>query len=99
MIEIWNEDSRLVIIHIYNPCKKLKIVDFGLLEGQEERRVVWCGDFNVHNTLWGGDRTDQNGTVIEGFMDTKDLVCLNDGSSTRINPKMQSKSVLDLTLI
>lgn len=49
--------------------------------------------------MWGGDRIDHNGLVVEELMDMKNLVCLNDCSLTRINLKAQCKSVLDLTLI
>lgn len=57
----------------YNPCKKLEIHLMESIEGQEEKRVIWCGDFNAHNTLWGGDRIDHYGLVVEELMDMKNL--------------------------
>ncbi len=61
--------------------------------------MVWCGDFNGHNTLWGSDRTDINGQIIEEMLDEKNLVCLNNGECTRIDVNTGKKSVLDLTLV
>ncbi len=55
-------------------------------------------DFNAHCTLWGGDRTDSNGLIVEDLMDSLGLVCLNDGSLTRVNCSTCSESSLDLTL-
>jgi len=50
--------ENLVIIHFYNPCKRLELGLMEEVEGQEGRKVVWCGDFNAHNPLWGGKRVD-----------------------------------------
>ena len=25
-----------------------------------------CRDFNAHSTLWGSERTDANGSIVEG---------------------------------
>lgn len=55
------------------------------IESQNNCNVVWCGDFNGHNTLWGNERTESNGQVIEELLDEKNLVCLNDGRSTSID--------------
>lgn len=38
-------------------------------------KLIVCGDFNAHNTLWGSIKTDGNGSVIEEFMDDNLLVC------------------------
>lgn len=50
-------------------------------------------------TLWGGKKTDRNGMIVEDLMDSVGLVCLNDGSLTRINCSTGSESSLDLTLV
>ena len=71
----------------------------GNVEGQDRRRVMWCGDFNTHSTLWGGLRTDVNGQVLEELLNEKGLVSLNDDRGTRIDPVTGNESALDLTLI
>lgn len=47
--------------------------------------VIWCGDFNAHNTLRGGEKTENNGQVIEEMLHERNVVCLNDGKKTRID--------------
>lgn len=62
-------------------------------------KVIWCGDFNSHSTLWG-ERNDANanGDVVLEFMAEEDLVCLNDGSGTRLHLARGTESAIDLTL-
>ncbi|KAL5013851.1 hypothetical protein ScPMuIL_008121 [Solemya velum] len=47
--------------------------------------VVLCGDFNAHNPLWGSERLDAKGRVIDSLLERTDLVLLNDGEGTHIN--------------
>lgn len=61
--------------------------------------IIWCGDFNAHNTLWGGENTDHNGLILEELIEAKGLVCLNNGQGTRVNLINGVESVLDLTLV
>lgn len=49
----------------------------------ENTKVMVCGDFNAHCSLWGSAKTDGNGYVIEEYIDDRQLVCLNDGRGTR----------------
>ncbi len=30
--------------------------------GIGSQKVIWFGDFNAHNAVWGSDNTDHNGT-------------------------------------
>ncbi len=63
-----------------------------------EGKIICCGDFNGHSTLW--DKcNDGNGIVIEELMEIKDLVCLNDGRGTRINVRTGTEAAIDLTLV
>lgn len=89
----------MVVINYYNPCKRLELNKPKEVEGQSRNNGVWCGDLNAHNTLWRSERVDYNGQVIEEMLDEKNLVCLNDGSKTRIDVNTGRESVLDLTLV
>lgn len=60
---------------------------------------MWCGDFNAHSTLWESANNYQNGNVKEQMLDCSDLVCLNNGSITRLDVVRGSNSVLDLTTV
>lgn len=87
------------IINYYNPCHTLTAAVFKEMMGEERHREVWCGDFNAHNSLWGSDHTDNNGTVVEEMMDTRNLVCLNNGGGTRLDVNRNKMSCIDLTLV
>lgn len=99
VVDVWLGGGNMVIVNFYNPCKRMELLPLGNVEGQNRRRVMWCGDFNPHSTLWGGSWTDVNGTVLEELLDEKGLVSLNDGGGTRIDPVTGKESALDLILI
>ena len=56
------------------------------------------GDFNAHNTLWGGDILDSEGMVIEDIINNNNVVLLNDGTMTYHNLYFNSYSVIDLSI-
>lgn len=99
VVEVWLEDGRMVIVNFYNPCKRLELETLEAIKGLDSRQIIWCGDFNAHSTLWGGEKTDRNGMIVEDLMESVGLVCLNDGSFTRINCSTGNESSLDLTLV
>ncbi len=76
VVEVWVNGENYVIINDYNPCKKLMLNELEQIEGQNEDRVIWCGDFNAKSMLWGGLVTDYNALVVEDLMDRRNLVCL-----------------------
>lgn len=98
-IEVWAEGKKLVIINYYNTCKGLDLNELERKEGHGKNNEVWCREFYAHNTLWGSERIHDNGQVIEELSDEGNLVCLNDGSETRIDVSTGRESVLDLTLV
>ena len=82
---VWTKRGPVNIVNYYNPCGKL---DESILENilePAQGNMVWCGDFNSHHLLWGSDHTDSNGYIIEEFIDSKCLVCINNGEGTRYN--------------
>lgn len=62
-------------------------------------KIIACGDFNEHSTLWGSPRTDRDGDIIEEFLDDNMIVCLNDGRGTRYDAAHGAESALDLTFV
>lgn len=99
IIEIWSSSNqnKTMIVNFYNPGGVIKVDDLDKLINNKDVSVIICGDFNSYNTLWGSDRTDRNGNVIESFIDTHDLFCLNDGSGTRLDTHTGKMSCIDLT--
>ena len=97
-IKIWTGKYELTIINYYNPCNKLSVDVLNMVLGEVQGKVVWCGDFNAHSTLWGSERTDANGSIVEEVIEDKGLVCVNDGSGTRYDCVQNKESVIDLTM-
>ncbi|KAF0746811.1 Reverse transcriptase domain-containing protein, partial [Aphis craccivora] len=44
---------------------------------------ILTGDFNCHSELWGSEKTDDRGKIIEKILDDDRLVILNNGDPTR----------------
>ncbi|GFS02392.1 ribonuclease HI [Elysia marginata] len=56
------------------------------------------GDFNAHSPLWGDERLDQRGKMIEDFLISNDDILLNDKVPTFIHSASGSTSAIDLTI-
>ncbi|KAL9692065.1 hypothetical protein quinque_016490 [Culex quinquefasciatus] len=54
--------------------------------------IVLLGDFNAHSPLWGGKHRDQRGRAIEQILGKYNLIILNDGRHTRIDPSGSARS-------
>lgn len=67
------------------------------MEKKSER--IWCDDFNAYNSLGRSHHTDNNGKVIEEMMDTRNLVCINNGRGTRLDINRNTMSCIDLKLV
>lgn len=98
-VEICDGTQKVRIINYYNPCDKLSKDNLEHIQGNGNNKIVWCGDFNAHNTLWGSKKTDYNGLIIEDMLDWGGLVCINDGGYTRVELIKGKYSNLDLTLV
>ena len=63
------------------------------------RESIFCGDFNARGNLWGNMITNPQGEALEDALDHCDLVCINDGSTTRQSMRPgDSDSVIDLAI-
>ena len=52
------------------------------LYNQLPKPALILGDFNAHNPMWGGNRTDNRGKIVENVINTSNVCLLNDGSPT-----------------
>lgn len=60
--------------------------------------VILAGDFNAHNQLWNPSHENcPRGELLEHLLDNRNLVLLNDGSSTLIKAPNTIPSAIDLT--
>ena len=100
LVEIFQEDkSRVNIVNIYNPGLPIEKDEVSNILKNLNDNVIICGDLNGHNALWGSKKNDANGNVIIDIINDFNLVCLNDGSGTRIDRSTGKMSCLDLTLV
>lgn len=63
------------------------------------QNVIICGDFNLHNPLWGANRSFTNSTHFIDKMYDANLVLLNDGSHTYFSHSGAYSSCLDLSFV
>ena len=97
-VEVWSSHNSITVLNYYNPCKTFVISDFDDIMGKIRCPVIWVGDFNAYNTLWGSDHRDSNGVIIEDFFDKDDLVVITDGRPTRYDILRNSFSHIDLSI-
>lgn len=61
--------------------------------------VVLLGDWNAHSDLWGGRLLDERGRAIESLISEHELIVLNNGVHTRIDPHDGHTSAIDLSVV
>ena len=98
VIRVWADTEQIVVVNFYNPGHRLSVQSLEEVCQLNQGKIIWCGDFNSHNSVWGSCSTDSNGETVEEFISSNSLVCLNDGRGTRFNVRTNTESVLDLTL-
>ena len=97
-IDIVINNQIFTLINYYNPCKKINLVNLNKLLENCQQNMIIVGDFNSHSYRWGSSKNDYNGKEIIKFIDHNNLVLLNDGTPTRIDPHTGNHSNLDLSL-
>ena len=87
------------ICSIYIPPKyKLKKIEIEKIIEQLPTPFLILGDFNAHSNLWGNEKNNNNGKIIESILDTTDICILNNGKHTYLHPSTGTTSAIDLTL-
>ena len=99
IIEVWSPQGKISVLNYYNPCNQLVLTELEALVSRISTPLIWTGDFNAHNPLWGSQGKDANGAVVEDLLDNTNLVIMNDGSATRYDVNTLKMSCLDLTLV
>lgn len=87
----------LVCVKVYYPVE-LTICNFYLppdlsihlnildnVKQQLAGHIIFLGDFNAHNPLWGSLTANNRGLIIENFKEKHDLLMLNSNSPTHFN--------------
>lgn len=89
---------KITICNIYLPEFDWNINDLTNIVSQLPTPYLIIGDFNAHNPLWGSNRIDPRGRIIEQFIDDVDAVLLNTGEGTYLNSRSNNFSAIDLTM-
>lgn len=97
--EVWTDQGKISIVNLYNPCIKLEESYFQDIVDKINVQGVWMGDFNAHNEMWGGEKRDRNGQIVENFIDKNNLVVLNDGRPTWFGVSRSMSSSIDITIV
>ena len=80
------------------PSTALHLRDLTHLESQLPKPFMIVGDFNSHNYLWGGNKSDAKGKVMETFMTRSNICLFNDDTPTYLHPATGSFTSIDLTM-
>ena len=92
-------DKEITIFSVYIPPNfQLESQHLDSLLEQLPSPYLLLGDFNGHNVLWGCNKNNTRGEIIENFITTNDLCLMNDKSYTYLYPAAGTFSPLDLSL-
>jgi len=92
----FNNKSPLNLFCIYFP-PACKLIYDNLTDIFNYKNSFFFGDFNSKNIIWGSKSTDTKGRIIEMLLNNLNLICINNGKPTRIDPN-GTESVLELAI-
>lgn len=98
-VEIFSKGESIFLVSCYRPPNigNVSSREWFSFINQFGNRVLFGGDFNVHNELWGSTHTCSSGAQLwEGLFDS-DFVLLNNGSPTFHSASHRSNSVIVLS--
>ena len=93
-------DKTMTVCCLYRrPSVPVSKEDLTNLYNQLPQPVVFLGDFNAHNIIWGDNHQDDyhQGEIVENFINDHNLCLLNDGRHTYLHPN-GTTTAIDLTL-
>ena len=98
--EIYSSGIPHILANIYSRgcgLESLNNLSSFILAKSKLKELMITGDFNSHHPLWGAQRSDSHVRAVFEWVEQKDLVLLNDGSPTRLDPGRGIFTCLDLT--
>ena len=100
-IELQNQPVKN-IINVYACNCSMKEADWMALDEMQKTlpgETIFCGDFNARGETWGNTVTNPQGEALEDALDRCDLMCINNGSMTRMAMRPgDSDSAIDLAI-
>lgn len=91
---------KLTICNIYLPPNiKFTKSDLVNIVNQLPQPFILCGDFNSHNSIWGSNKIDFKGKIIESIVNDFNLNIMNSPSSpTHFSSYLGTFSSIDLSI-
>jgi len=87
----------VAVVSLYVPPSKGRYKELRAIMGRLGQFYISAGDFNTHNLIWGGQKTNQTGQYLEKLMLHLDCRLHLPPSHTRTHPNDPSKdAILDL---
>lgn len=91
---------KFIICNVYLPgSSNITKNDLENLIKQFDAPFMIVGDFNCHNPLWGSNRIDNRGNIIESIINKNNLNILNNGDPTHFSLAYKSVSSIDLSIV
>lgn len=98
-IQIHQPNHKLTICNMYiPPDKQLNLNEIEHIVNQLPIPYIIVGDFNAHSKLWGCNRYNNQGKIIEKLLDRLDMTLLNTGQPTHFSSANKSFSAIDLSI-
>lgn len=80
-------ESNITICNLYIPNQKpFSSSDIENLIQRLPHPFLLVGDFNSHSENWGSERIDPRGKEINKILENDNVILLNNGDHTRLNP-------------
>lgn len=100
-VQIYTNGESLTFVSCYRPPNDDNILasEWKRFFSQFDDKVLFGGDFNGHNAIWGSTYTNSVGNDISEALDDLDLTILNDGTSTFHCAAYHTNSVIDLSIV
>lgn len=92
---------KCIICSIYLPGSEgISRADLDSLISQFDHPYILLGDFNSHNPIWGSEKTDSRGKLIQKFLEDNDINIMNNVNfPTHFSFAYKTFSNIDLSLI
>lgn len=99
-IEVFVENEPVVLVSCYRPpgADHISVQEWIQFFPQFSGKVIFGGDFNAHNEVWGSSSTCRVGGEVREALDELDLSLLNDGTPTFHSVAYHSNTVIDLSV-
>jgi hypothetical protein len=78
--------TKLTKCNIYIPNRDFSLDDIERIIQQLPNSFILVSDFNSHNETWGSYKSDHRRKIIDELLTKDNLMLLNNGQPTRINP-------------